>query len=93
MSQIDNNYLRLDGSNLMKDLDMHGFSTSNLNSGNNNLDAVNRQYVDQNKVSKNGDFNKRYEWTSANNENFYAWITRQVWYTWTSTISCVGPYF
>ena len=55
MAQINNNYMRLDGTNLMKDLNMHGFSITNLISGTSNLDAVNKQYVDQNKVSKNGE--------------------------------------
>ena len=27
-------------------------------------------------------FNKRYEWTSVDNEKYYARITFEIWYTW-----------
>ena len=55
MIQINNMYLRRDGTNKVSgELDMNGFRLTNLANGTSSLDAVTRQYADRFKIGKSG---------------------------------------
>jgi hypothetical protein len=41
-------------------------------------------------INQAGIYNKRYQWTSADNQTYYAWINESTWYTWINRIENIG---
>jgi hypothetical protein len=41
-------------------------------------------------INHSGIYNKRCQWTSVDNQTYYAWINENTWYTWINRIENIG---